>query len=73
MATRPQQVAILQKMASEINDALTTARSFQKTQIPRDQDNPNAGLVTLTAQQRQDILTDFDAQVALVKADGATL
>jgi hypothetical protein len=73
MATRVQQVLILQGMADKIQSALRIARQFNKAQVPLDPDNPQDTTITLTAEQKQAFAAAFDGYVAGVKSDAGTL
>lgn len=61
------------RMADEINRALKVAAKFQNPTVALDPDNPADTTITLVGAQLGQLTTVFDAQVALVKSDGASL
>jgi len=72
VATRGEQVVILTGMLSKISDALGVASVFQRN-TARLIEGVALTQITLTRDQKDGFETIFDAAVANVKADGASL
>jgi hypothetical protein len=72
MATRPQQLLIMEGMRDKIDRALKLARIYQQGTVELEPDNPDTS-VTITGAQQAGLVATFDSLVAGVKSDGATL
>jgi len=72
VATRAQQVVILRNMQDKVARALALAGVFALNNVELIPENPDT-TVTLSQAEKDALGTAFDAQVAGVKSDAATL